>query len=65
VLGFIDKDSAYAIPNEAIEKILADLYKTPQRHWHIVLEDSEGGGVELSVPNGTRMPLRNFELKLD
>jgi hypothetical protein len=61
----VDQNSAYAIPNEAIEKILSDLYKTPERHWHIVLEENKGGGLELSIPNGARMPLNNFELKVD
>jgi hypothetical protein len=65
VLGCLDQDSAFAIPNDEIEKMLSELYKTPERHWHIVLEESQAGALELSIPNGTRVPLNKFEVKPD
>jgi hypothetical protein len=40
------------------------LRKTPNRHWHIDLDENKDGKLELSIPNGLRMPLGNFELVL-
>lgn len=64
VLGCMDRDSAYAIPNEIIEKLLGQLYKTPDRHWHIMLEENDKGQPELSIPDGMRMPVSSYEIKL-
>lgn len=64
VLGCMDKDSAYAIPNETIDKLLTQLYKTPGIHWHIIVDENERGQLELSIRDGGKMPLNNFELKL-
>jgi hypothetical protein len=64
VLGCMDREVAYAIPSETIEKILGELRKTPNRHWHIDLDENKDGKLELSIPNGLRMPLGNFELVL-
>jgi hypothetical protein len=62
VLGLLDQESAYAIPSSAIEKILAHLNRTPDGHWHIVLNENNQGKLELSVPNSVPMQLSNFEL---
>ena len=64
ILGCMDRNHAYAIPNELIEKLLSQLYRTPGRHWHIILDENEKGLLELAVPDGGKMPLDNFELKL-
>jgi hypothetical protein len=64
VLGCMDRESAYAIPNKTIEKVLNELYETPGRHWHIILEENEKGLLELSIPDGRYMALIDFELKL-
>lgn len=64
VLGCSDQNVGYAIPNDVMAKILTNLYKTPDKHWHIILEENERGEFELAIPNGTRMPLKKFELKV-
>jgi hypothetical protein len=64
VFGCVDSETAYAVPSGEIEKILADLHKTPERHWHIVLDENETGGLDLVPRNGARMPLNRFALKL-
>jgi hypothetical protein len=61
----MDQDRAYAIPNATIEKLLGQLYRTPGRHWHIILDEHKDGQLELSVPDGGSMPLTSFELKLE
>lgn len=65
VLGCMDRESAYAIPNLEINKILNDLYRTSDRHWHIVLEENEARELELLIPNGSKIPIKDFELKLN
>jgi uncharacterized protein DUF1524 len=65
VLGCLDRNAAYAIPHKRIGEILGELRRTSERHWHIDLEDNEGGGLDLSLSKtATRMPLSPFELDL-
>jgi hypothetical protein len=65
VLGCIDKEKAYAMPRGELEKVLGELHKTPDRHWHIVLGESDAGDLELLVPNGKRIQLKKFEFGQD
>jgi uncharacterized protein with ParB-like and HNH nuclease domain len=64
LLGCMDKDSAYAIPNKVVETLLEELYETPNRHWHIMLEENESGQLELSVPEKKAIPVGKYEIKL-
>jgi len=64
VLGCMDKNHAYAIPNEVVEALLNQLYLTPNRHWHIMLEENESGQLELSVPEKHGIPVGKYEIKL-
>ena len=66
VLGCMDRDRAYAIPYERITKLLPHLHRTPQRHWHLVLEENSAGDVELAVPKtGSKIGLKEFEVELE
>ena len=64
VFGCVDRSSAYAVPTAELEKIIDDLHRTPDRHWHIVLGENETGGLELVPRRGPRIPLNKYELKL-
>jgi hypothetical protein len=63
ILGCVDRNSAFAIPQLDIENILGELYKTPGRHWHIVLDENEAGELELLIPGGNRVNLQQFEFR--
>ena len=66
VLGCVDRDRAYAIPFERISKLLPHLHRTPQRHWHLVLEENPAGDIELAVPKtGSKIGLKEFEVRLE
>jgi hypothetical protein len=66
VLGCMDRDHAYAIPLERIQKLLPHLHRTGDRHWHLALEESDSGQIELAVPKaGSRIGMTEFEVKLD
>ena len=64
VLGCMDKNCAYAIPNDVIEALLKQLYLTPNRHWHIMLDEKESGQLELSIPEKNGIPVGKYEIKL-
>jgi hypothetical protein len=55
VLGCMDKNIAFAVPNAEIENVLGALYLTPQRHWHIVLEETNDGQISLVTRNGAKL----------
>jgi hypothetical protein len=59
----LDRESAYAVPKLEIDRILGALNRTPDRHWHIFLEENDAGEVELSIPDGSRLALKDFEFK--
>jgi hypothetical protein len=46
-----------------LEKIVDDLHRTPDRHWHIVLDENDAGGLDLVPRSGPRIPVNKFELK--
>lgn len=62
VLGCIDRDVAYAIPNKQIDRVLDRLHRTGTRHWHVVLGEVEGGGLKLLIPNERAISLSEFSL---
>jgi hypothetical protein len=64
IFGCVDRDTAYAIPRAEVEKVLADLHRAPDRHWHILLDENESGGLDLILKNGPKVPLNKFESKL-
>jgi Protein of unknown function DUF262/Protein of unknown function (DUF1524) len=64
VLGCMDRDVAYAVPYGEIEKVLQNLHETQGRHWHIVLDESEDGGLALFTKAGSKVSLSKFELEL-
>jgi Protein of unknown function DUF262/Protein of unknown function (DUF1524) len=64
VFGCMDRDSAYAIPFSKIDGLRGKLYRTPDRHWHIDLEENSAKELVLALPDGSKVPLREFELKL-
>jgi hypothetical protein len=64
VLGCVDRNTAYAVPTAELEKIIDYLHRTPDRHWHIVLDENETSGLDLVPGCGPRIPLNKFELKL-
>jgi hypothetical protein len=61
VLGGVDIAVGFAIPRDEIKNIIGELYKTPGRHSHIVLEVNDNGGLDLSIPNGKRISLTKYE----
>lgn len=66
VLGCLDRDTAYALPNDEINK-LADahaLHRTPERHWHIDLDENALRDIVLCLASGSQMPLKKYELRL-
>ena len=65
VFGSVDRDSAYAVPASEMDKIVAELNRTPDSHWHVVLNDNDQGGLDLMLPTGARVSLKKFQLKLD
>jgi hypothetical protein len=66
VLGCTDRDTAYPINYEQIEKIRNDLHRTPGKHWHIILEEDDRGELYLVVPRtGSKIPLGKFQLNLN
>lgn len=65
VLGCMDRNRAYAIPHERISKILPHLHRTGERHWHLALEESGEGQIELSLPRtGSKVRLNEYEVEL-
>lgn len=64
VLGCMDRESAYAIPFDRIDGLRDKLYRTPDRHWHIDLEENSAREPMLALPDGTKVRLNEFELKL-
>lgn len=80
VLGCVDRNTAYAIPAHELEKIIDNLHMSPAkrsdessdkstgetaaRHWHIVLDDNDEGGLDLVPRKGPRIAVKKFELKL-
>jgi hypothetical protein len=64
VFGCVERSSAYAVPAAELEKIIDNLHRTPNKHWHLVLDDNETGGLDLVPRNGPRIPLNKYELKL-
>jgi hypothetical protein len=64
VFGCVDRSSAYAVPAAELEKIIDDLHRTPDRHWHLVLDENETGGLDLVPRSSPRVPLNKYELKL-
>jgi Protein of unknown function DUF262/Protein of unknown function (DUF1524) len=65
VFGSVDRDSAYAVPAIEMDKIVAELNRTPDSHWHVVLNDNDQGGLDLVLPTGARVSLKKFQLNLD
>jgi hypothetical protein len=64
VLGCMDSEIAYAIPSAVMEKILDSLYLTPQRHWHVVLEQDNAGQMALVTRNDLQIPLKPFAVNV-
>ncbi len=64
VFGCVERSSAYALPAAELEKIIDNLHQTPNKHWHLVLDDNETGGLDLVPRSGPRIPLNKYELKL-
>jgi hypothetical protein len=62
VLACADRDLAYAIPNQQVDRVLSRLHRTGDRHWHIVLEETESGSLSLLVPNEKAISLDEFLL---
>jgi hypothetical protein len=64
ILGCIDRKVAFAIPNAEITKVLGQLYRTPDRHWHIVLEEDQANRFNLVTRKGVKVPINKFKLSL-
>jgi hypothetical protein len=64
VLGCVDRDVAYAVPGSEIERILGDIHRTGERHWHLLLGENESGSLDLILRNGARVALNKFEIRL-
>jgi hypothetical protein len=69
VLGCMDRDEAYAIPLNVVEAFLPKLNSTARRgrppYWHIVLVDTDGGGLALySSKEGEQLDLSQFRVPL-
>ncbi len=65
VFGSVDRDIAYAVPASEMGKMTSELNRTPDSHWHVVLNDNDQGGLDLVLPTGARVSLKRYELKLD
>jgi hypothetical protein len=64
VFGCVDRSSAYAVPATELEKIIDNLHRTPNKHWHLVLDDNETGGLDLVPRSGPRISLNKYRLEL-
>jgi Protein of unknown function DUF262/Protein of unknown function (DUF1524) len=64
VFGCVDRDTAYSVPAAELEKIIDDLHRTPDKHWHVVLDENETGGLDLVCRSGLRLRLDRYELKM-
>ncbi len=64
VLGCMDRAVAYAIPTVELEKVLSSLYRTPDRHWHIDLQENGSNVLELAIPDGSKFDLERFSFRL-
>jgi hypothetical protein len=53
----MDRNVAYAVPYAQLEGILQNLHETQGRHWHIVLDEGEDGGLVLVPRTGSRVSL--------
>jgi hypothetical protein len=62
VLGCMDRSQAYAIPTSEMEKALGGLHRTPEKHWHIALEENALGGLDIALRSGAKIELKQFEL---
>jgi hypothetical protein len=61
----MDRQAAYAIPTGVIEKTVDNLYLTPDRHWHIVLEEDDAKKIALVTRNGSQIPLEPFVVGIE
>lgn len=64
VFGCVDRNTAYSIPAAELESILDNLNRTPEKHWHLVLDENETGGLDLVLRSGPRLPLNKYALTL-
>jgi uncharacterized protein with ParB-like and HNH nuclease domain len=62
VLGCLDRNSAYAVPITDFRKIQMYLRRTPNKHWHVDLEEGLGGNLNIVVPNSKGLPLKDYEI---
>jgi len=64
VFGCVDRERAYAVPAKEMERVLPDLNRSGDRHWHIFLDDNEQEGLDLVLKTGVRVSLNKYELSL-
>lgn len=69
MLGCVDSDIAYAIPNKKIVELLPYLNTTPKEdgktYWHIHLHPADDGSYHLLIPKkGEKMNMEPYEVKL-
>jgi hypothetical protein len=62
VLGCMDRNFAYALPRERVIELLKSLHRTPERHWHIKLEENQSGSLDLIIPRSSNISLAQFQL---
>jgi hypothetical protein len=64
VFGCVDRSNAYSVPAAELEKIIDTLRRTPDKHWHVDLDENDEGGLDLVPGSGPRLSLNKYELKL-
>ncbi len=62
VLGCMDRNRAYAVPASEMEKVLSGLHSTPDKHWHIALEENTSGALDMVLRSGAKVELKKFEI---
>ncbi|MBN9248946.1 MAG: hypothetical protein J0I81_16150, partial [Hyphomicrobium sp.] len=49
-----------------LKKYLENLYRTPEKHWHIYLEEDNSGNLALQLSKtSSKVSLAPFEIKLN
>lgn len=65
ILGMMDRDAAYALPHARIKSILTQLHRTPERHWHIAIDEDDQGVLCIVPAKGPKFSLKPFEIKFE
>jgi hypothetical protein len=60
----MDRNVAFAIPFKELEKLVSELHRTPDKHWHINVDEDASGALHLLTKQGKEISLANYEIRL-